>query len=75
MGCDAKCLTNSASIAVQNNSNSEIRLEIENQEAFLEGLSPQERTEWETEFKKADLRLGELALFLSNFIPAGRNAK
>lgn len=73
-GYDVNTAANSASIAVQNNSNSEIRLEIENQEAFLEGLSPQERTEWETEFKKADLRLGELALFLSNFIPAGRNA-
>ncbi|WP_288432316.1 DUF637 domain-containing protein [uncultured Acinetobacter sp.] len=73
-GYDVNTAANSASIAVQNNSNSEIRLEIENQEAFLQGLSPQERTEWETEFKKADLKLGELALFLSNFIPAGRNA-
>ncbi|EXB27428.1 filamentous hemagglutinin family N-terminal domain protein [Acinetobacter baumannii 1437282] len=73
-GYDVNTAANAASIAVQNNSNSEIRLEIENQEAFLEGLSPQERTEWETEFKKADLKLGEFALFLSNFIPAGRNA-
>ncbi|WP_288455950.1 DUF637 domain-containing protein [uncultured Acinetobacter sp.] len=73
-GYDVNTAANSASIAIQNNSNSEIRLEIETQEAFLEGLSPQERTEWEIEFKKAGLKLGELALFLSNFIPAGRNA-
>lgn len=73
-GYDVDIAANAASTAIINNSNSEIRLEIENQEAFLNGLSAQERAEWEAEFKKADLKMGELALFVSSFIPAGKKA-
>lgn len=74
-GNDVNIAANSALIAVENNSNSEILLEIQNQEEFLSDLSPTERHEWEQEFQKADLKLGELALFISNFIPAGNRAK
>lgn len=74
-GNDVNIAANSALIAIENNSNSEILLEIQNQEEFLSGLSPVERQEWEQEFQKANLKLGEVALFVSNFIPAGKRAK